>query len=103
MYIINIYNYFYYRGVIASHDSAVSQGSTVVSPDKKILVWNIGKYMCYQSVMNDETALYACVYKYFAILFNTLYLFLKQMIILTTLCIHTKSLPEMFQTCSYPV
>ncbi|XP_048731973.1 AP-5 complex subunit mu-1-like isoform X2 [Ostrea edulis] len=34
---------FHNRGVIASQDSSVSQGSTIVSPDKKILVWNIGQ------------------------------------------------------------
>lgn len=34
---------FHNRGIISSQDSSVSQGNTLISPDKKILVWNIGQ------------------------------------------------------------
>ncbi|XP_061173880.1 AP-5 complex subunit mu-1-like [Saccostrea echinata] len=34
---------FHNRGVISNQDSSVTQGNTLVSPDKKILVWNIGQ------------------------------------------------------------
>lgn len=35
---------FFFRGIISSQDSSVSQGNTLISPDKKILVWNIGTF-----------------------------------------------------------
>lgn len=45
----NVFDYcelqipFYNRGQISSQDSSVSQGNVMVSPDRRILVWNIGQ------------------------------------------------------------